>query len=434
MATTSSKPFSISFGSHRSKQPPPSTTSKKRPHSALADPDSDHEEQLEPHIVIGFDQSAGGAIGTPASQAKAPLVIQPQQNRDWREESRRKKGKNLLPAEVKAARGVVNRLPLNEASERDEVSKEAGLKFVARDEDGDSPMSNGHASASTSIEAPKSAQSFDDEAMQALLGKEKKATLVLPAQDSTYENGNLGAEDYMNEDDRFKADIAARPDSADLDAYAAVPVEEFGAALLRGMGWKEGDAVGKRKSQVGKARVVERRPALLGIGAKEVPGGVGEELGAWGKMAKGKRKTDLAYNPVLLKNAKTGEMLTEEELEKKKVEAKKGEQAEDWRERRDRNLAADREKKRDMLAIEDARNGDYKSHGRERRRRGDSTKDGSSSGERSPQSSSRRRRSRSVDRSRHRSSRRERSSNRERKHGRRDPGDYDRRDRDYRRR
>ncbi|KAL9634066.1 MAG: hypothetical protein Q9164_004311 [Protoblastenia rupestris] len=440
MAATSAKPFSISFGANKSKLPPPPSTSKKRPHSALADPDSDHEEQSEPQIVTGFDQSAGGAIGTSRSQTKAPLVIRAQQNRDWREESRRKRGRNLLPAEVQAARDGANGALLNGASERDEVSKEAGLKFITRDEDGNTTMLNPHAQTPTTTGSPQIAQTAEEEALEALLGTEKKSTLVLPAQDSSDENATMNshpeAEEYMNEDDRFKADVAARPDSADLDAYAAVPVEDFGAALLRGMGWKEGDAVGKVKNAVGKARVVERRPALLGIGAKEVPGGVGEEMGTWGKVAKGKRKTDLVYNPVLLRNAATGEMLTEEELEKKKVEAKKEKEKgeEDWRERKDRNLAVDREKKkRERLAIGDGREREYKSHKREKSRERDRRSNGESKRERSRHSSSRRERSRSIDRSRGGSSRRERSRSRERKHGRRDHDGYDWRDRDYRR-
>ena len=478
MAATSSKPFSISFGSSKTKPPPPpsSSTSKKRPHSALADPDSDHEEKAEPQIVTGFDQSAGGAIGISAPQTKATLVIPAQRNRDWREESRRKRGKNLLPAEVQAARGGSNGLLPNGGPERNEVSKAAGLEFVSQDEKkGDGQMLNGPTTTATaSIDMSQvttqatAAVDDDEEAMQALLGYEKKSSLVLRAQDATSHgengttNGLLEAEEYMNEDDRFKADVATRPDSANLDAYVAVPVEEFGAALLRGMGWKEGGAIGKGKGQgqvISKARVVERRPALLGIGAKEVPGGIGEELGAWGKVAKGgkKKKMDMAYNPVMLKNTLTGEMLTEEELENQKIlEAKRGrEEKEDWRERRDRNLAADRERRkkrrrgRERLAIEDddgddndGTNDDYESPRRERsrsnerRRRGDSRRENRSrSRERRQYESSRRERSRSSDKNRHRSSRRERSSrSRERKHGRRDYDGIDRTDRDYRRR
>jgi hypothetical protein len=32
-----------------------------------------------------------------------------------------------------------------------------------------------------------------------------------------------------------------------MEDYERIPVEEFGAALLRGMGWKEGQAIGRNK-------------------------------------------------------------------------------------------------------------------------------------------------------------------------------------------
>lgn len=195
-------------------------------------------------------------------------------------------------------------------------------------------------------------QRTDDEiALEALLGEggSRKSTMVLPAvveapKDDADNIWDGRAGTGINEDDAFRSDVASRPDSASLEDYAAVPVEEFGAALLRGMGWKEGEVVGKRKDQVSKPRILERRPALLGIGAKEVPGGVGDEIGAWGRAAKGRRKVEKSYNPVLLRNAKTGEMVTEEELKAKKEEQKR-EEEEDWRSRRDRNLMVDRERK-----------------------------------------------------------------------------------------
>ena len=34
--------------------------------------------------------------------------------------------------------------------------------------------------------------------------------------------------------------MARLPDEADEAAYEAMPIEEFGAAMLRGMGWSEG--------------------------------------------------------------------------------------------------------------------------------------------------------------------------------------------------
>lgn len=415
-----SKPFSISFGTARPKTrsaPAP----KKRPHSALAD-HSEGEDEGQPaaELVSGFDQS-GAVVTNGRKDEKALLIIQAEKNRDWREESRKKRRKNLLPAEVQAARSGKYQKSKAPQVERDEVSKQSGISFVQKDQDGDITVADGQASNIALDQTPKATKTADEEAMEALLGGEKKSNLIIPALENErdgYKSEEDAYEDYLNEDDRFKADVASRPDVPTLEAYTATPVDDFGAAMMRGWGWKDGDPVGKRKAKdptTDKPRVVERRPALLGIGAKEVPTGVGDdELGAWGKGAKGKRKTDLTYNPVILKNSVTGEMLTEEELEKKKMEHN-GKGEEDWRARRDKNLAIDgkrKEERREGLLIEE--NGHSSSrHSSSRRERSGSKerkrRDRSRSNERSSHGASRRR-SRSRDRSHHHgSSRRERS-------------------------
>ncbi|KAJ1945287.1 hypothetical protein FBU59_002353 [Linderina macrospora] len=68
-------------------------------------------------------------------------------------------------------------------------------------------------------------------------------------------------------------DIGACAEEAGEDAYERVPVEEFGLAMLRGMGWKDGGPVGRRgRSQVDPESVVQApRPSLLGLGAKPRP-------------------------------------------------------------------------------------------------------------------------------------------------------------------
>ncbi|KAL8808341.1 MAG: hypothetical protein Q9182_000161 [Xanthomendoza sp. 2 TL-2023] len=425
------KPFSISLGHSKAKPSKPTTTPssttqplnpKKRPHSSLndeSDSDTDDRTKRSPQLVSAFDRSAGGAISVNgAEKSNEPLVIKGLKNRDWREETRRKRGKNLLPAEVQAQRaGQANggRNRQEGGVERDEVGKAAGLSFVQREEHGDvGSMMDELVAAQVEVRKPKTA---DEEALEALMGEgERKSTLVVPAvkveeeKEEDYRNGRVG----LTEDDIFRSDVSKRPDSASLDDYARVPVEEFGLGMLRGMGWKEGEVVGKRKDQVSKARIVERRPALLGIGAKEVPGGIGEELGAWGKAAKGKRKVDTTYNPVLLKNSKTGETLTEEELWAKREKQKDADA--EWRERRDRNLAIDGEKKSERKRKEERQreweDGASRSMKRERSRSVESR-----------HSFSRRERSRSPSR-RHGSSKRERSRSRERRHHSR-RSDYD---------
>ncbi|KAI9670389.1 MAG: hypothetical protein M1817_004432 [Caeruleum heppii] len=425
------KTFSISLGASKTKpkpKPKPSLSSRaplsqtngtKRPGAALQDSDDEDDapHNQQPELVSAFDHAAGGAITVkPPDEAKAPLVIARIKNRDWREESRRKRGRNLLPQEVQDAQRSGAGVPTDKETEGVNGGPQSfGLNIMERTETDLGMTSasiitaeNGSVKAQTNGETTTTtlAKTEDELALEALTGDgaTRKSNLVLPALDA---DDNSDAPDEwrtrlgngISEDDAFRADVSSRPEPASLDQYAAVPVEEFGAALLRGMGWKEGDVVGKRKNQISKPRVVERRPALLGIGAKETPGaGVGDELGAWGKAAKGRRKVDQTYTPVILKNAKTGEMLTEEELKGKLEDgAKRGkeEEEEDWRARREKNLRDDRDRKARRRSRDGSRD-HHSDRDRDRRRR-DERSSGHSAPNGSRQSSSRRERSRSSD-------------------------------------
>lgn len=74
-----------------------------------------------------------------------------------------------------------------------------------------------------------------------------------------------------SEEDMLHHDVDTRPDEPTLHDYQSMPVEEFGAAMLRGMGWKEGMGAGKQRNGPAQAPEVKRRAALLGLGAKERP-------------------------------------------------------------------------------------------------------------------------------------------------------------------
>jgi G patch domain/KOW motif-containing protein len=69
--------------------------------------------------------------------------------------------------------------------------------------------------------------------------------------------------------EKFKQDMGELPD-ATQEQYDKVGVEEFGMALLRGMGWNDGEGVGRTKAKV-EAKEYIRRPDRLGLGAKPAP-------------------------------------------------------------------------------------------------------------------------------------------------------------------
>ena len=49
---------------------------------------------------------------------------------------------------------------------------------------------------------------------------------------------------------QLREDLTRLPDSATEAQYEAIPVEAFGEAMLRGMGWVEGRALGRKDMEV----------------------------------------------------------------------------------------------------------------------------------------------------------------------------------------
>ncbi len=51
----------------------------------------------------------------------------------------------------------------------------------------------------------------------------------------------------VNETLSFRDDVENRPDETTMEDYEKISVDEFGAALLRGLGWKEGEGIGRNR-------------------------------------------------------------------------------------------------------------------------------------------------------------------------------------------
>ncbi|EPS37065.1 hypothetical protein H072_9302 [Dactylellina haptotyla CBS 200.50] len=360
--TNGSSGFSISLGPK--KGPPRSTTAPRKPlggHSAfskpankrgpaLSDDEDDHDgddHRDKVQLVTGF--GSRGAITADGEKEAKTLVIPALKNKDWRAESRKKKGIYLPPEAIAQREGA-------SVDTRDIIGDEpmkVGLQFVEKSTagmsiaEGDVGMPDVENGASEEdAQAEKVKKTEDQLAMEALLAgdKAKASTLTIPAASGNVQDSRTL---LQNEDDAYRADVASRPDAATLEEYAAVPVEEFGAALLRGMGWKEGQSLGKTGGAANKPRLVEKRPAFLGIGAK----GIGaEEIGAWGKGdKKGRQRVDKTYLPITLvdKDGKRVEEDGKKDLVKKDVDK-------DWKRRDDRDRSDKRDRDRDYYDDRDS--------------------------------------------------------------------------------
>lgn len=64
-----------------------------------------------------------------------------------------------------------------------------------------------------------------------------------------------------------KVDTSLRAPMSTLEDYEAVPVEEYGMAMLHGMGWKAGEGIGLKNKGVAATIDVKLRPKGLGLGA-----------------------------------------------------------------------------------------------------------------------------------------------------------------------
>ncbi|PLW08763.1 hypothetical protein PCANC_21879 [Puccinia coronata f. sp. avenae] len=105
--------------------------------------------------------------------------------------------------------------------------------------------------------------------------------------------------DSGDETAQFRRDVSKRPDSSTLEDYERIPVGQFGLALLKGMGWKEGTAATKR-GRVGlvEAYIPQARPSLLGIGAKPM---AVDAAPTDSKKSQASKKPDKKYVPLLRK-------------------------------------------------------------------------------------------------------------------------------------
>jgi hypothetical protein len=414
--------------------PPPTKRSNgtKRDHTALLDDASDDEDTTpaKRQTITHFDTSIGGAINAQAvkKEEKGPLVITALANRDWREASKRQRAQKYGISDAQLGARKEQHVEGN-AQGADTVVKETeavkyGLNVFAPS----AAVTDDVAQEEQQQEEEEVPQhkTADQLAIDALTGAAPVSTLTIPATATT-------------EEDAFASTFHSAPPAPTLSDYTAVPVEEYGAAMLRGMGWKGPSTVPSTTKSGKKSLPPPKRPALLGIGADPNAAKQAEELGAWGKTSARRGKEPTMFIPVSMKNKRTGETLTEEEL-KNKIRKDK-EEAENNRfvvndlEIRDKKSSSSR---RDG----EARRNDYSDDDGERRRRRDRERDY----DRHDKSRDHRVRKDKRDRSRdqYRDSRRDSSRDRYDKKPsshRRDRSvsktrdrDYDRRDRDYDRR
>lgn len=191
----------------------------------------------------------GSLAGETLEIGGAPKIIRPP------ETSRRPKMRNRV---VEGRNGEVTK-DVEPADEDKEVKW--GLNVTKKSSPRDSPAGPER----TTKEEPKTKEpkSVDEQAMDRLLGKSG------PGDDKVIQ---------LSEKEAYSRDVADAPPPDAPDVDTGIDVTEFGAAMLRGMGW-DGEFTRQGYKQA------TRRPNQLGLGAKELK--EKEDLGGWNHKGKG---------------------------------------------------------------------------------------------------------------------------------------------------
>ncbi|KAI0676406.1 DExH-box splicing factor binding site-domain-containing protein [Trametes maxima] len=277
----------------RGSPPSPKHKSLRTYEKDSSDDDSGHEDEL----VTGFDEfgvqrSSSGDSVFEKPKPQGPLVIPALKNKDWRELARKRKQLYVPPGStaVTGADGSVGGL-----GTRDTINSGpqlSGLQVKKRlkvEEDEDEPMLETDVPIETE-DVKKEEETDDQRALRAILAS------AAGGGDGGVDGPQIDIIHAPSEEDALRQDVAELPDEATLADYERVPVSQFGAALLRGMGWKEGQAASKRGKGMVEPWLPEARPALLGIGAKE------KEVFDDGRKKKGgKGRPERRYVPVIKK-------------------------------------------------------------------------------------------------------------------------------------
>lgn len=302
-------------------KPTPPSTLGKRPRSNAwgGDDDSDNDEDARGRheVITGFG-TEGAENERAKKEVKKEYVIARQPNRDWRADARSQRGggRDLLPPEARARRDGVDSTVETEPADQDKGIK-WGLTIKEKkksdeEDDDDEPeqvQPQSDSNKDTRPQDEKPAPTADDEAMDALLGRTPKDHKTIAP----------------SETDAFQRDVRAAGEVSTLADYDAMPVEEFGSALLRGMGWNGEERAPKRKE-------VKRRPNRLGLGAKEL--NEAEDLGGWNQNGQKKKK-----RPTLSEYRR--------EEERKKESRRRNDDDDDDRRDRDRDTRRDSERDSD---------------------------------------------------------------------------------------
>ncbi|KXJ97436.1 DExH-box splicing factor binding site-domain-containing protein [Microdochium bolleyi] len=251
------------------KPDPPSTLGKRQRRHALggdSESDDDDEGVGKLEAVTGFGADGAEHETAPrhrrtdtGAASKAPFVIGGHRNRDWKAEIRSRGTRDTSASE----QSVDPRKDALRDKELPDQEKDIQWGLSVSKKDSSDIVKAGSDKVEVEGDRPDARNSpprdEEQDAIDALEGKRRKV-----GQDIVITSSETQAKGPapMNEEDSYRRAVEAAAEVSTVDEYDQIPDGEFGAAMLRGMGWK-GD------ERAPKAKEVKRRTQFMGLGAKE---------------------------------------------------------------------------------------------------------------------------------------------------------------------
>ncbi|KAF9093827.1 hypothetical protein BGX23_002866 [Mortierella sp. AD031] len=244
-------PFKMSFGGAskgKGKGFAKPTAPLVRPTVAFGDNAAEgHSQPQVDELIRGLD---GNRIESLAPQEKAKALVIPKlENADWRQQALAKRKRGYLPE------GSSNSHSQDVADEKEEPEEtRTGLQITKRvkvEQETTTTDQEHGSSSSMDVDTETTTTTTTTVVTEEIVTEQKEETSDEIAARKIIEavTGGPGegarrlvlhGQDNVQQDEveAFQKNLEQLPDEATLEDYEKVPVEEFGAALLRGMGWK----------------------------------------------------------------------------------------------------------------------------------------------------------------------------------------------------
>ncbi|KAI0426401.1 DExH-box splicing factor binding site-domain-containing protein [Xylaria sp. FL1042] len=261
-SSASPKPSSNATNKRGQFQPSSALGKRQRTNALHNDSDSGEDDdnigKHEAVTTIGTNATSKGSDVPAGKRYNKEYVITSQKNRDWKADVKNKSGDRGVPLHPSSLKNH-NQETAPADQEKDikwglNVTKKSIQEGSSNSDD--EPQEQEKDVSKTAIISPQSLRDADKDAMDALLGMRK------PAHDLIIQDSGGKTKPQFSEQDAYQRSIMEAAEISTIEEYSEIPEGEFGAAMLRGMGWK-GEEFGSKPKEV------KRRPHLMGLGSKE---------------------------------------------------------------------------------------------------------------------------------------------------------------------